>query len=414
VKRQLRGATPWGKRLKAFILWLLFFFLELETFTVSYALQVPSPSREEQAVLYEAQQFLEEKDFAGAGEVLDAFINERKGDVHYLVTFFLANALARQDKKSEALGLYKKASEQYGGDYAVWINMSWTSFELKHYEEAARYMVKAYEVKKDKDPDLLFQASQCLLMGNMREKALLLLERICSADSGRPKEKWLEVLASVQLELGQTRKAEATLRGLLRKDATKPERWKMVAHVDMERKDYKRAAAAYKMYSTLQEDSGKIGREDLLLLGDLYRLAGVPLKAAQQYERALSWKSTSDAADYEKSSAMYLEAHRPEKAIQLLRKGLEEIPTACLWSMLGSIFYNQERFKEAYEAFEQSFQSSPDDGRAALFMGYCALQMAKTDAAARAFNTAARFDEQRVAALKALKEIAVIAHAVED
>jgi tetratricopeptide (TPR) repeat protein len=206
-------------------------------------------------------------------------------------------------------------------------------------------------------------------------------------------------LAEAHLKLRQYRQAVATLQQLLGRPEPRPRWWKLLAQVYMQASDYTQAAAAFKIYLELVKPS----REEVMRLGDLYRLAGVPLKAARQYEKALQWPIA--AGDYEKIATVYLSAHRPDKAVQVLNRAIDRKPSARLWHMLGTIQYNQGEYQQAHEAFRQSFELAQGDGSAALLMGYCALKLNKLDEAATAFESAARFSQQRRAAQKALKAI---------
>ena len=110
-------------------------------------------------------------------------------------------------------------------------------------------------------------------------------------------------------------------------------------------------------------------------------------------------------ADCEKAASAYLAAHRPNKAIDVLQRGLESHPTSRMWWMLASTFYAKEDFEEAHHAFEKSTQSDPKNAGAHLMIGYCAIQLDHMQAAKKAFAQAARFPQQRAEAEKMLNEI---------
>jgi tetratricopeptide (TPR) repeat protein len=359
----------------------------------------PPQSPAEQRVLYQAQQAMAAKNYSEAQQMLVQFISERGEKVHYLVPFTLADALALDGQNADALTYYQKATEQYAADADLWLNMGKVCYDLQQFGKAAQYMHKAYELMTEKRPELLYQVAICFIQDNKRQQALGCLEQICTADAGEAKSDWFEALVDVYLKLGQHRKAVATLQQLLGRQGDRPRWWKLLAHTYLKDHDYNKAAAALKVYLDLKEAT----REEVIQLGDLYRLAGVPLKAARQYEKALQWSAAS--GDYEKIAAAYLYAHRPDKAVQALNQAIAHKPSARLWHMLGSVQYNRGQYRQAHEAFRQSLEIAQGDGSAALLMGYCALKLNKLNEAIEAFESAARFSQQRLAAQKALIQI---------
>lgn len=370
----------------------------------------PPPSPLEQRILFQARQSMAAKKYLEAQQMLMQFISEKNEQVHYLVFFTLGNALALEGRHDDALSQYRKAAEQNAADADLWLNMGKASYDLQQFGQAAQFMQKAYELMTDKRPEVLYQAAVCFIQDQEPQQALACLLPICTdgctdgCTDDEPKEAWFEALVDVYLKLEQYPQAVATLQKLLGRPAHRPRWWKLLAHVYMQAHDYTQAAAALKIYLEMVTPS----REELIWLGDLYRLAGVPLKAARQYEKAL--QSPVAAGDYEKIAAVYLSAHRPDKAVQALNQAIAQKPSARLWHMLGSIQYNQGKYQEAHDAFRRSFEFAQGNGSAALLMGYCALKLDKLQEAAEAFESAARFSPQRTAARKALNEIKPPAH----
>lgn len=392
-KRYHRPGRPFLRALGIWFLGLLLFCPPARSHTG------PPPTPAEQRVLYRAQQSVAAKRYSEAQQMLVQFISEKGEKVHYLIPFTLANALALDGRNADALTYYQKATEQYAADADLWLNMGKVCYDLQQFDKAAQYMHKAYALMTEKRPELLYQVAICFIQDNQPQQALGCLEQICGAGAGEAESDWSEALVDVYLKLGQHRKAVATLQQLLGRQGDRPRWWKLLAHIYMKDRDYNKAAAAFKVYLDMVAAS----REEVIQLGDLYRLAGVPLKAARQYEKALQWSAASGA--YEKIAAAYLAARRPDKAVQALNQAIAQKPSARLWHMLGSVQYNRGRYRQAHEAFRRSFETAPGDGRAALLMGYCALKLNKLHEAAEAFESAARFSQQRRAAQKALNEI---------
>jgi tetratricopeptide (TPR) repeat protein len=364
----------------------------------------PAPNPVEQRVLFQAQQQVAAKKYAEAQQMLMQFISEKGEKVHYLVFFALGNALALQGRHDAALHQYRQAAAQNGTDAALWLNMGKVCYDLQQFGQAAQDLQKAYELMTEKKPELLYQAAVCFLQDQKPQQALACLSAICITDAAGTRDEWFEALVEVHLKLGQHRQAVATVQHLLVRPEPKPRWWKLLAHVHVQAHDYAAAAAAFKVYLELAAPS----REEVIRLGDLYRLAGVPLKAARQYEKALQWPAAE--GDYEKIASVYLSAHRPDMAVQALHQAIASKPSARLWHMLGSIQYNQGKYQEAREAFRQSHELAQGDGSALLLMGYCDLKLNNLHEAAEAFESASRFSQQRTAAQKALHAIEPSAH----
>ena len=359
----------------------------------------PAMTPEEQRVVHHAQQAMSEKRYSAAQAMLSGFMEQNGDNIHYLVPFTLGNALALEGRNTEALACYRKAARRHSADADLWINMGKVHHDLQQFGEAGRSLHKAHSLMAGKKPELLYQAAACFLQDKQPHQALVYLERLCSEHSSEAGSEWFETLIDVHLQLGQHLKAADVVRQVLEKEGDRAHWSKVLAHIHTVEKNFKKAAAAFKVYLELVEPD----RQELRQLGDLYWLAGVPLKAARQYELASQGSATEN--DYTRIAAAYIAAHRPDTAEQVLKQAIERKPSDSLWQMLGSIQYNQGRYREASEAFGQSLNISPGDGSAALFMGYCALKLEKPDEAVKAFETAARFSKQRKAAQQALAEI---------
>ena len=104
-----------------------------------------------------------------------------------------------------------------------------------------------------------------------------------------PDPAWLEALLKVYLDLGQKERALDLARSLVQGKGQDPRLWQVLAHLYMQAKLYDQAAAAMQVRASLTRPT----REEIILLGDLYRMAGVPLKAARQYEKLLARKCSS-------------------------------------------------------------------------------------------------------------------------
>jgi tetratricopeptide (TPR) repeat protein len=356
-------------------------------------------TRAEQKVLYQAQQAMGKKQYAQARKLLTAFVADQSGAVHYRVEFTLGNVLATINDAQGALDRYRAAASQYSTDPAVWQNMGKACYDLELYGEAGDCLVKAHALITPPPPDLAYQAAVAYILADKPAAARPLLEELVNGPSAKPEPEWLNALLKVYLDLKQPGNALALTRRLLSQAGDDPRLWKILSRLYIDRGDYRKAAAAMEIYTSLAPPE----TNQVRLLGDLYHLAHIPLKAARQYEKLLS--PGASPKDYEKTAAAYFDARRMDRAIDVLLRGLERRPTAAMWRQLAGIYYENGNFEQACEAFEKTMVVDPENARAYLMTGYCALQLDRLTEARNAFERAARFPQQHTEAKKMMAYI---------
>ncbi len=401
LKLKAKKLKAQSSKLKVFLLLVFMFqFMVLFCSPLWAESKAPKLTPSVQKVVYEAQQAIEKKEYAKAERILLTFIDKHPKTPHYLVEFTLGNALSMEGKNIDALSHYKTSADLYPDFSPAWQNLGKVCFDLKQYDQAGDYMLKAYEIAEKKDPTLLYNAAVSYIMAKEEKKALPHLEYLASGGAGNPKTEWLEALLKVCMDLHHEKKAFEVIQRLVDKNENDPRWWKVLAQFHLQQGDYEKATAALKIHSYLVP----IKKQDIILMGDLYNAIGVPLKAADYYEKAVKFEKASSV--YEKLAAAYIAAHKPDKALNVLNQTLVEKSTSGLLFMMGRVRYEKEDFGKAYDAFKKSAQMNPKDGQAYLMMGYCALQMHKKDAAQTAFQKATEFRDQRKQAKELLKELA--------
>ncbi len=315
--------------LSALLLSALSFELSASYFPAWAESEAPKLTLAVQKVVYTAQQAMEKKDYLQAEECLKKFVEKNSKKPHYLVEFTLANTLAVADKNREALQHYRAAATLYPNFAAAWQNMGKIYFDLKQYDKAGDCLLKAYELNEKKDPSLLYYAAVSYIMAKKETKALPHLEYLVSGEVGSPKTEWLEALLKVYMDLKLKENAFAVVRRLIDENGDDPRWWKILAQFHLQESDYKPAVAALTVHSYLTP----LKKQDIVLLGDLTNTIGVPLRAAEYYEKALNL--SNNVGDYEKLASAYIGAHRPAKAIEVLDRALEEKSTSKLWFIMG-------------------------------------------------------------------------------
>jgi tetratricopeptide (TPR) repeat protein len=376
-------------------------FILVYSFSLDIAAgEPPGPSVAAHRALYEAQQAMELKDNIKAAEILRTFIRENPKKNHYLLEFHLANALALLGKSKEALIHYEKTLALNPGLSAAWQNLGKTHLDLGNHLDAGNAFLKSYETGETKDGSILYYAAVSYLMGKKADKALPHLETLASGKAGDPRSEWLEALLKAYLDLKQEDKAFKLIHRLLDEQGANPRWWKFLAQLHLQKGEYLHAAEALTIHSYLTTPK----EQEIVLLGDLYHVIGIPVKAVEYYEKAIQIEN--NPAVYEKLASAYISAHKPTKAENALEQALKKEPTAKLWSLLGKAYYEGELYEDAFKAFSQSVRLDPENGEYPLMMGYCALQLKNKDRAMMALQNASQFPGQRKIAKELLKQVA--------
>jgi tetratricopeptide (TPR) repeat protein len=361
----------------------------------------PEVSREVYEIVNKAQQMMKDEHYDKAEQILKHFIKTYPQKCHYLTEFTLANALSLSGKDNEALMHYRSTVALCPEFSYAWQNMGKIYFDIKQYIQAGDCILKGYEISETRDYSLLYFAAVSYCLAQEYKKALPHLTCLVSGEAGSPRVEWLEAFLQVCMELHLKDEAFRVVNLLLDKDGGNPRWWKILAQFHLQDNNYKEGVAALTIYSYLSP----LKKDELLLLGNLSSTIGLPLKASHYYEQFISMHEDVQPADYERLASAYLAGHRPAKAEDTLRWALKETPTFGLWSMLGYVFYEEEKFDEAYRAFEQASHINRKDGKIHLMMGYCALQSDEKEKARTAFQEAARYSKQKKQAKKMLKQL---------
>ncbi len=356
-----------------------------------------------QKAVYEAQQNMAAKKYAEAEKKLLAYERSQPDAPHYLVAFTLGNVLSYQGKKQAAIERYRACAELNPGFGPVWQNLGKTCFDLKQYSRAGEHFFKAWQTGAPKDPKLRHHAAVAWMLAGENQKALAHLEYLVSGDAGRPQKQWIEALLKVSLDLGRDEKAVAALGRILEKEEGETRWWKLLAQLHARRQEYRKAASAFEIYALLVP---ALGREDAILMGDLYNAIRVPLKAAQSYRSALAMRECPKLR--KKLAAAWLAAHRPDEARETMLTGPEPLTCPRVWLALGRTYYDRGDWDKALDAFSRSARLGPEDGRAHLMLGHCALQLQKKEIAVAALRKACEFKEYRRQASRLLEATAVL------
>jgi tetratricopeptide (TPR) repeat protein len=402
IRTGVRGKTVNPQGMAKYMVSSLCTFIILYSFSPGIAAgEPPRPSMAAHRALYEAQQAMELNEKTKAAEILSTFIRENPKKNHYLLEFHLANVLALSGRSKEALIHYEKTLVLNPGYSAAWQNLGKTHLDLENYLKAGDAFLKGYETSETKDGSILYYAAVSYLIGKKAGKALPHLEFLTSGKAGDPRSEWLEALLKAYMDLKQEDKAFRLIHRLLEEQGDDPRWWKLLAQFHLQKGEYSYAAEALTIYSYFTA----LKEQEIVLLGDLYNVIGVPVKAAGYYEKAMSL--CGKAVKKERLASAYIAAHKQDRAMEVLEEAISQEPDAKLCFMKGQLLYGQRSFDHAYQAFEKCTRLNPRDGRPHVMMGYCALQQDNIELARRAFQKASRFHKQKKDAERMLMQLAI-------
>ena len=360
--------------------------------------KVPELTITGQRTVYNAQVAIEKKEYLKAEKNLKQYIAKHPGKPNYLVEFTLGNTLTLTGRDKEALVHYKASVELYSGYAPAWQNMGKIYFDLKEYEKAGDCLLKKYQLDKSKNHLLLYNAAVSFIMAEKPEKALPHLDYLVSRNADTIKIEWVEAFLRVCMDLQRKGKAFKKINRLLHKNTSNPDLWKIMAQFHLWQNDYKSALAALTIRSYLEPVKK---REDIMLMGDLSSVVGIPIRAAAYYESLLEGKAKG--SDYKKLASAYIAAHRQGKALEVLNLALKKKTCPKLFFILGRTLYYENLFNRAGDAFDKCTRLNPENGQAYLMKGYCFLKLNENKAACAAFKKAAGCPKQKEAAEKILR-----------
>jgi tetratricopeptide (TPR) repeat protein len=338
--------------------------------------------------LYNAQQHLEKGEIDKAVSELSKYVRDHeKKDDSFLMRYQLAGMLMQADRRDEALAQYQKAVALEPRYAPGWIAVGETAYGLGNYTLAAEALQKGYERSEEKRPDVLYYAAVARVQSNDAAGALPLLEDLTSGKHGEPKFEWYRGMVSACLQASDTERGKHAVETMLERFGAKADAWYLAFQYYASVSDYRQAAIALRVTGYLRP----LSRQEEMQLGDLYSAIEAPGAAAECYASASA--DTAGAREVERIASAYLASYQPEAALAVLERGIQREPTFRLWSLLGDLHVMERRFDRAFAAFEQASRLSPEEPRPHLMMGYCALELDRTDDALSHLATAAANEE---------------------
>ncbi|MBU1054203.1 MAG: tetratricopeptide repeat protein [Proteobacteria bacterium] len=364
---------------------------------------------------------------------------------HPLICFTLGNCYLLQGNYLNAKKEYTASVKQTPEFLEGWLNLAKTCYELKEYNEAAKCYARAYEQSGQsnqsgqsgrKNPDYLYYCAAGYLMakeyslsidvferlfqdysGNIQQqwrenyihallsadqqrRALPVIEAVINDSKGKDKTRWQEILLHLYLQLDMRTQALSFAARLARDNPSVAGWWKALVHIYLPCGRYEDALAALTIYGYLTP----LTDEEKKLWADLNLQLEIPVRAAGIYENIL--KDNPDKRLLQNLVAAYRKLNNNEKALELLENFFAKTNDPELLMLRGDLLYTLKRFNEANNTYCRAAKTgSQEVGRAWLMAGYSAWKTKEFDAGCKAFQMAAKYNEQRKAALLAMAEI---------
>jgi tetratricopeptide (TPR) repeat protein len=345
--------------------------------------------RDARLALFNAQQHLEKGEIDKAADELAKYVrdHDKKKDDSFLMHYQLAGMLVQADRRDEALAQYERCVVLEPRYAPGWIGVGETAYGLANYKRAAEALQAGYERMDEKRPDVLYYAAVARVQSGDAAGALPLLEELTAGKIGEPKFEWYRGLVSACLQVEDKERGARAVTSMLDRFSTQADTWYLAFQYYASVSDYRQAAIALTMTGYLRP----LTRQEEIQLGDLYSAIEAPAAAADRYATALS--DSAGPREIERMASAYLASHQPEAALEVLERGIKREPTFRLWSLLGDLHVMEDRFGPAYSAFEEASRLDPKQTRPHLMMGYCAIELNRTDDALAQLAIAAADDE---------------------
>ena len=286
----------------------------------------------------------------------------------------------KNNAPQQALPILKKLAAN-ANPKAQWLIVLATTLDrLDRSEEALAVMEKVDLNDPALSAKIRLQVAIFWLNHDHPKRALNLLETM--AKNPRASKNCRAALIEALVRTGKPQAANAPLKKLLDRYPQDEQIWRLAAWTAIEQKDYGKAAAALEVAFRLDPPK----RGGWKRLGNLYRLAGVPRKAAQTYIRAFG--ETPTAKDLDLLAYTYTEAHQMEYALTAAGRAASLAPTAKRFSRLGRMYITQRDFAKGMAAFQKAAQLDDPGGVNSFRLGYAAWQLDQLASAKTAFQSA--------------------------
>ncbi|HNP62348.1 MAG TPA: hypothetical protein PKH39_00355 [Woeseiaceae bacterium] len=245
-----------------------------------------------------------------------------------------------------------------------------------------------------KQPGQIFTLAYANFMTDRMERAEELLAIAITSEKS-PKESWYRLYYQALFERKKYAEAEALLFGMIERNPYENDNWRLLANHHMQLEDSRQAVAAI----TIAYNAGLLeGADDLKRMIALYSAIEVPEKAARLLDKHLADESIeADSESLKRLADLWLMSRERPQARAALRKAAEVAPDGRTYEMLGNIYFEDEAWKEAHDAYRRAINLGGLDEpeRIYLLAGMSAAEAGMKGEARAAFREARRSEKLR-------------------
>ncbi len=355
----------------------------------------PAPEGRWFATLSNAHQML--GDIPSAAAAMERAAGITKEGRHY----YRAAMLWRETENMEKTVAMLEASVRQSPVEQRWlIDLAAVYLELERGDDAVRTMSRTNLLDAGLCEGLRYRGAILWLNLMRPEQAMPALEHLCRAD--RPRYEWMVSSIKTNVELGRTKQSEQVLERFLNLFPECPKAWDLAVWVALQRCDYAAAAAALEVATRFDPSE----KDRFSKLCDLYRMAGVPVKAAESLRKTQD--SNPTAEDWDRIQKIFLGGNRYDLALAPARKAAEATPAAERWESVGDIAYQLRKYGESLDAYRTAASLSESPG-ILLKAGYASMKTETPAQAASFFQKAmVRAGDDSGTALQAEKNLEYI------
>jgi tetratricopeptide (TPR) repeat protein len=223
--------------------------------------------------------------------------------------------------------------------------------------------------------------------------------------SAEPKESWYRLYYQILFDQRKFAAAEDVLLGMITRNPLKSAHWRLLANHHLQLEDGQKALAAI---AIAYQNGWLESEQDLRRMIALYSVIDVPEKAARLMETHLADASIEKDADtLKRLGNLWLLAREREKAKGVLEEAADVSPDGRTYEMLGNIYFEDESWRDAHQAFINAIDSGglDDVERVYLLAGISAERGGMKKEARAALRKARESEDLRKQADALLKRL---------
>jgi tetratricopeptide (TPR) repeat protein len=355
-------------------------------------------SEKTKMALYDAQQEMAKNNYRKAIDLLHKFQAKRPEHNHFLLDFNIGTAYGFLGDTDKAIEHLEKAAALEKNYAPLLLNLGKLYYQKKDFAKAATAVEQGFALSPQKDPEVLFMAMAGYFQANNLDKTIE-LGRDLLFNYRFEKNDVVGILASAYITKGNLPEAISMIKKITERDPGNDTYWKLIAQAYFKNQQYRDATVAYEIYGHLKD----LSRDEVMIMGDLFTMIGLPLRAAQYYEEAL--RNGGTAEEFDKLSIAYYCAYEFDRAIKTVDKALAVNAGTERLLLKAQLYYVQDNYAEAQNLYMQAAQNMSRDGHEWLMAGYCAMRKGNVQMARDLLRKASEYPAQRQDALAMIKSL---------